>query len=505
MVRHVVIYGGIRQGQMKNLLIILLLFGLFSSCNDILEDPDNVREGITIGEELMTSQIWKVEYFSNDPQRAMAGFQGSFLEFNMDNTFDLINSNSQVFTGEWALSSTKDLLVIRSDGKIPEPYNEIENEWIILIADSENVRIQERDPKGAEEFNFIPAIDHEIPNICEEITGLMSNKSWRIQHLIIANNVRTADYEDFEFSFQNGARAIATAGATTLEGSWNAGIRCNKFHLGFYQYEGLKEIAGLWQLSYFTESTIKLVMNRGQLNWEMRLVAGTNIVDNLCEEAESNIRGGSWTVSKFVSGNDSFSDEFSGYFFQFKDEGELIAFNSDKEFKGNWSLVNNCEKIPISIDGDAVLNQINGDWQLVLVSKELLKLLTETENNKKEVRFVRELETVSLCDSLDRLFEKDHMWHVSFYQINNEDLTGQLQGTSIVFSSDRSLTISTGNVATTGAWALEEECKKIDIKAEGTDPVNSLALDWYITKITEEKVILVHESEMNRIELHLTT
>ena len=494
---------------MKNCLFILLLLWLFSSCNDFLEDPDTVRTGIAIEEELITSQIWKVEYFDNKPERGAAGFQGAFLEFNMDNTFDLINSNRQIYTGEWALSATKDLLVVRSDGKIPAPYNELENEWVILNSDHDNIRIQERDPNGTEEIEFSAAPDREIPNVCEGITKLIKDKSWHIQHLVIANSVRTSDYERFEFTFDSEATAIATAGTNQLEGSWNAGIRCNKFHFGFYQYADLNEISGLWRLSYFTESTFKLLMNREGLSWELTLISGQNVVDNLCEEAKSTIRGGSWTVSKFVTGNDSYGTDFSDYLFQFKEEGKLSAFYNDTEYTGNWSLVDGCEKMPITIEGNEVLDKINGDWQLVLVSKELLKLIAETENNKKEIQFVRDLGSISLCDSLDRLYEDDMTWHVTSYQVNNENRTEWMEGVNITFSKDNTLVIATGNVKTNGTWKLEEDCKKVSIKAESSnvdnnDVINSIALEWNITKATEEKIILVHENETDSIELQLT-
>lgn len=501
--------GGIRHGKMKNLFFILLLLSLFSSCNDILQDSDDVRVGSTIEEALLTSQIWKMEYFNSKPGSGVAAFSGAFLAFNTNNTFDLINKHKEVYTGQWALSSSKDLLVIRSDGKIPEPYKEVENEWIILNAEDDNIRIQERDPKGTEEFEFNVAADEEVPNVCTDITNLITDKKWRIQHLVVANSIKTTEYEKFEFTFDSSARAVATAANVGLEGSWHAGIRCNKFHLGFYHYTELNEISGLWQLSYFTESTIRLVMNREGLNWEMRLITGPGGFDNLCDEAESTLMGGSWTISKFISGNDSHESDFTGYFFQFKEEGKLLAFNNDAEYTGNWSLVDGCRQMPLTIEGNYVLDKINGSWQLVVVSNGLIKLAAEGENSKKEVQFVRDPGSVSLCESLDRMYEDNLTWHVTSYMVNNENLIERLAGVNILFSKDNSLIINEGNVKTNGTWALKDDCKKIDIEAENNHTENSevisrIALEWNIAEATKEKIILVHESETSNIELQLS-
>ena len=491
---------------MKNLVFIFLLLWLFPSCNEILEDPDDVRVGIVIDEGLMTSQIWEVEYFSNGPQSPSIGFQEVFFEFNTGNTFDLINGGSRVFTGQWALSNEKDLLVIRSDGKIPAPYSEVENEWVILNADSNNIRILERNPKGAEELDFSPAHAREIPNVCEDITNMMGGKEWHIQELLTGGNVGAQDYESFEFAFETGSIAIAKAGAVELEGSWNTGISCNKFHFGFDQYAELKGISGLWQLSYFTENTIKLVMDKGQQNWEMKLVAGPNFSNNLCDEARSVIKGGSWTISKFVAGNDSYDSGFSQYLFQFKEEGKLLAFSNDAEFTGTWSLFGGCEKMSFDIDEDTVLDKINGEWQLVLVSSELIKLIAEAENNKKEVQFSRDPSSIGLCDLLDGLFDQGHTWHVSSYKVNKEDLTGKLKGINILFGANGALTINSDDVKTSGAWEMGEECKKIEIEVvEGNDVVNNLALDWYISEASKEQITLVYEGETELIELQLTT
>ena len=494
--------------QMKNLLLILLLTYIFSSCDSILEDPDNVRVGGTIEKELLTSQIWRTQYFNSEPRNGVPPFQESFMELNTDNTFDLINSEREIFTGQWALSTGNDLLVFRSDGKIPQPYSEIENEWVILNAEEDNIRIQERDANGTEEFDFSIAPDQEIPNVCEEVTKLIQDKQWRIQHLVVANSVKTSEYDDFEFTFDAFSGAVATTGSVSLEGSWNAGIRCNKFHFGFYRNTELAEISGLWQLSYFTESAIQLVMTRQGLNYEMKLISRQNAVNDLCQEAASTMMGGNWAISKFLSGNDDYKNDFAGYFFRFYHEGQLLAFNNNEELTGNWSLVNGCRQMPVSFETGNVLDRLNGSWQLVLISNESIKLTAQDDNVKREIQFTRDPASLDMCDKLDKMYEDDLTWHVSYYKANNENLTERMTGVSMRFSKDNTLIINDGDTRTNGSWELKDECEVVTIRADrsdiGSEIVGRLTLEWRITEAGEEKITLVHEGEAGLIEMHLT-
>ncbi|MDN5211322.1 hypothetical protein QQ020_04645 [Fulvivirgaceae bacterium BMA12] len=488
---------------MKNFLIICLLSSILLSCNDILEDPDLVRTGITIDPELMASSIWKVAYTNSDPQNGFTDFQGAFLEFNTDNTFDLVNSDHELFTGEWALSQERDLLVIRSDGKIQAPFDEIENEWVILIAEDNHIRIQERDPQGSEEINFTTASNDEIPNMCEGITNLIKKKEWRIQRFVMAGDDITSWYSNFEFVFDTENKAVATNGPNTFDGSWQPGIRCDKFQLGFDHIGALNPISHLWRLSYFTENTISLTLTKESFTWEMILVTGQNLADNLCDKAQSIVKAGSWKVSKFVTGNDNYSNDFQDFLFRFNSNGQLVAATENTEFIGDWSLVNGCKNMPLNIRGNDFLEKISEDWKLVLVSESLINLITETENRKKEIQFTKLPEPTDLCDSLIKQFDKEQSWHVSLYQVNNEDLSDQLKGIAIAFNKDGTLTLTNGDLKINGDWNIKENCEKVEIKVQGGGIVNKIAGEWYISEVTEKKIILVYESETESIELQL--
>ncbi len=489
---------------MKNFLIICLLSSILLSCSDILEDPDLVRTGIAIDPELMASSIWKVEYTNSNPQNGTTGFQGAFLEFNADNTFDLVNSDHELFTGEWALSQERDLLVIRSDGKIEAPYDEIENEWIILIAENNHIRIQERDPKGSEEINFTTASNHEIPNMCEGITDLIKKKEWHIQRFVMAGEDITSWFSNFELVFDTEARATATNGSNTFNGSWQPGIRCDKFQLGFDHVSVLNPISHLWKLSYFTENTISLTLTKDSFTWEMILVTGQNLADNLCEQAESIVKAGSWKVSKFVTGNDNYSNDFKDYLFRFNANGQLVASAENTEFIGDWSLVNGCRNMPLDIRGNDFLDKVSEDWKLVLVSENLINLIAETENRKKEIQFTKLPEPTDLCDSLIKQFGREQAWQVSSYKVNNEDLSEQLKGIAITFNKDGTLILTNGDHKNEGDWNIKEDCTKVEIKLQSGGIVNKILGEWYITEVTEKKIILVYESETERIELQLT-
>lgn len=486
-------------------LIIPLLFLIAFSCND-LEEPGDIL-GLAIEVEIIIAQTWNVEYLSND-DASTNNFQDAYIEFNIDNTYDLISKENNIYSGEWALSTTKDLLVIQSDGKIPPPYNEIENEWIFISVGNDQISIRERDTKGGEEVLLRSPNIADLPRVCEDLTGLIKDKSWRVDRLVAANEDLTAQFEGFEFNFDSQQEVNAKNGDQGYVGNWNAGIRCNKFHIDFGDITELEEISSLWYLSYFSESVIKLVISRGSRNWELKLVNGENPADNFCDEAAAMITEDGWKVDKFLVGNDDLSSTLAKYQFEFADDGQLIVANSSEKFEGNWSLSNNCEDISITINNTVLAGFLNEDWQLLLISSGLMKLVSERENIRREISFSREIkdpDPVKQCDTMARIAEKELTWEVTKYQVNETDAVADLAAVTLKFLPDGLLIITVGDDRIEGSWNMKEDCKKIELKAQGNSLIEKIAMEWYLTAVSLEKMIFVYEGNNQRIEMQLAT
>ncbi len=363
---------------MRHKIFILFLFLFLSSCANDEEESFNPPE-LPVDEQL-TSQVWKVNYF-NDGSQNQGDFDNSYIEFNTDNTFDLLDENNNIYSGKWAIDGS--LLVIQSDGLITTPKNSIEGEWLVTQSFDNIIQIKERD--GTDEFSFAKPDQQQLPSICNDTDALISGQNWIVKKFtkngsnILSENIVLDFSKDNSFEMTSGTKGV-----------WTNGIRCSKLQLDFGSANS--ELTKLWNIQYLSKNTIKLKYTTNRLDWSLELVRNIGL-DTLeftqisCTEINQVLDSSQWVISTVKIGNQINTAKYAAYTYVFNKNNTISVLATNEKIVGNWGLSNDCDKIQITFSDNASAEILNGNWRLFFVSERKIKLLSTADNTLKEIHF----------------------------------------------------------------------------------------------------------------------
>lgn len=97
--------------------------------------------------------------------------------------------------------------------------------------------------------------------------------------------------------------------------------------------------------------------------------------------------GQKWQVSYYYDSDKVETYKFSGYSFEFKDDGTLIASNSSGSTSGTWSINSSSNKFIISMGSMAPLDDLNDDWLINSQDNNNLKLKDDNTTKLEELHF----------------------------------------------------------------------------------------------------------------------
>jgi hypothetical protein len=107
----------------------------------------------------------------------------------------------------------------------------------------------------------------------------------------------------------------------------------------------------------------------------------TNISDNedilqAGEVSSAVVVPGIYSILKFIDTGDDITTDYTGYTFEFKSDGTLVATTDlGAVFTGTWKENQAQTKMAINIHGNAKLNNLSDDsWKVVLISNHRISL-----------------------------------------------------------------------------------------------------------------------------------
>ncbi len=95
---------------------------------------------------------------------------------------------------------------------------------------------------------------------------------------------------------------------------------------------------------------------------------------------------GTYRISFYWDKKDETSD-FAGYNFSFNSGGQATATKGGNTFKGTWS--ESSSKFIIDFGTDAVLSELNDDWQIVEKTTTTIKLKDDNPLQDDQVTFTK--------------------------------------------------------------------------------------------------------------------
>ena len=84
------------------------------------------------------------------------------------------------------------------------------------------------------------------------------------------------------------------------------------------------------------------------------------------ETITADVTPGIYTILRFIDTGDEHTSDFTGYTFEFRADGTLVATENGVVHTGTWRLRKAGTKMDISISGTAALNNLDDDsWTVV--------------------------------------------------------------------------------------------------------------------------------------------
>ena len=94
------------------------------------------------------------------------------------------------------------------------------------------------------------------------------------------------------------------------------------------------------------------------------------------EVVQANVVPGIYSILKFIDTGNDITSDYTGYTFEFKADGTLVATtNKGSVFTGTWKLNTAQTKMAINISGNAKLNNLSDDsWKVVTITDQRITL-----------------------------------------------------------------------------------------------------------------------------------
>ena len=109
------------------------------------------------------------------------------------------------------------------------------------------------------------------------------------------------------------------------------------------------------------------------------------VVFNSCKKDNNNpsstaltgiLAQGTWRVTYFMDSGNNETNHFTGYTFQFNNDGSLSAVSSNHSLSGSWSDGNDDSqsKLIINFGNNPPFDDLNEDWHVTMLTSSTIKL-----------------------------------------------------------------------------------------------------------------------------------
>ncbi len=468
-------------------LIILLIFIGLSSC---LETGDEERPGMAFSADALLTKVWEVEMFQDNGKNKSNLFHGVFLEFRPNFVFK-ITTGCEILEGEWILSNDSTLLVIRIPGA-PEPFNQLEDEWVVTSITETTIHIIEQDNKGNEEFILkVTPLRSLNCHSCATVNDVLTDSVWSITNFVTPSQELTDQSRGAYLDFDEGGEVTLHTYDQTVSGSWVITDQCHTLVIQWFDDKISSKLFQLledhWYIHGIGPQSVSLETDN-QVYLEL---AKGKFQD--CTELHTNMLNTSWSI-EFVSINeDDVSENFWGTGFTFLENNKLATeVLIGPAVLGQWMLAAECNKLNLEIQAGQ-LKGLSGAWMITELKQEQITLVLEEGALSVAMRLRKgqPKPTANCLLFIDILTNKK--WSVANFEENEAPSDPDLLGFQMRFNRDGSLIIWNDNQEVEASWYPIMDCKRIIIDLDRQSNIGKFSGKWSIVKSYNNKMIMVYE------------
>ncbi len=205
---------------------------------------------------------------------------------------------------------------------------------------------------------------------------------------------------------------------------------------------------------------------------------------------------GKWEITMFTNVSDSL-EHFSGFIFEFFEDGNVIANKENVEIQGKW-VTNGDDghlKLELYFGDEVPFSELNEDWKIFEFDSSFIKLYDEDDTNTNPVYLKFERPTpIEPILSVSQVLP-GNAWIVALYQEGEEVKTSYYNDYLLEFWEDGSVFAKKGDVTIQGTWneLMENEIDKLALFF-GEVPFDEFYEDWQIISVQENRVELKYTS-----------
>lgn len=332
---------------------------------------------------ILTDSVWSITKLTNGANDVTGETRGSYLDFK-ENGMVVLYVEDEELIGMWAITDNCQTLVIQWDNELAlsDQYRRLNNNWFIQQTDHKFIDFENETGDAS-----LQITKGRIPQ-CAELQSSLLNTSWFIDFMEINNDDVSGNFIGTGLTFlKNNQLATEVLVGPAVLGEWVLKGDCDHLILNI-PIGQLKELSREWVIKDIKDEMITLVYEEGTLHMELRLKMGKPELTTKCMEFIDYLVQSEWEVKKYSENEQVDDTRFEGYYFQFKEEGKLTTWNSEKEISGSWYPINDCEYIVIEIDSNSVMGPMAGAWQIEHYIDNSISLVYDKMGKKRTVELI---------------------------------------------------------------------------------------------------------------------
>ena len=96
-----------------------------------------------------------------------------------------------------------------------------------------------------------------------------------------------------------------------------------------------------------------------------------------------------WSVQQFTDTEQASNDAIIDYKLKFREDGSMIAYNTNTEITGRWHPSRDCNYIVIDMDRNSAVHSLSGVWKIETHKDNVITLVYEKMSKKKTLEIIR--------------------------------------------------------------------------------------------------------------------
>lgn len=324
---------------------------------------------------------------------------------------------------------------------------------------------------------------------------------WYVKDFERNSTDQTLQYKDYILNFKEDGTVIAGFNTVTrIEGTWSTTVDDDGVMLNM-EFETSADFTLNWKVYDIGDDRIKLYKGDGD-RIVMKQICEDDLPEITADSIRETLRDCSWVIKR-VKNNNEQVDRLIGSEFQFKAEGVVTLTNNATVSEGMWNITTNAQgKFVVAITmGDE--QAVSFEWLLSDLKDRFIKF------NIEDTAY--ELVVVKNCIDEDaeedlifiRNLFNETAWDIAYFAENEDETTDAYAEVTLFFENDGSLEVRNvdNEVFSSGKWFAYRNAfsGKLELIIAFEPGSNYLPLsnDYQILEITENRIELKHENEIN--------